>query len=91
LALLASDHSLPIAANRFPGIKWGREYMLGILYIVVIGLIAGWATGKIMKGSGYGPLVDIVLGIVGAVVGGWILGLLGFYSTGGVIPSLLGV
>jgi uncharacterized membrane protein YeaQ/YmgE (transglycosylase-associated protein family) len=42
-----------------------------ILWIIV-GLIAGWAAGKIMKGSGYGPLMDTALGMVGAVVGGWI-------------------
>jgi uncharacterized membrane protein YeaQ/YmgE (transglycosylase-associated protein family) len=39
------------------------------LYIILVGLVAGWAAGKIMKGSGYGPLMDIVLGIVGAIVG----------------------
>jgi uncharacterized membrane protein YeaQ/YmgE (transglycosylase-associated protein family) len=60
-----------------------------VLYWVVVGLIAGWAAGKIMKGSGYGPLMDIVLGIVGAVIGGFVLRLLGLYSTGGLIPSIL--
>jgi uncharacterized membrane protein YeaQ/YmgE (transglycosylase-associated protein family) len=59
------------------------------LYIILVGLIAGWAAGKIMKGSGYGPLMDIVLGIVGAIVGGWIMRVLGFYTTGGLIPSIL--
>jgi len=42
-----------------------------------------------MKGSGYGPLVDIALGIVGAIVGGWIMRALGFYTSGGLIPSIL--
>jgi uncharacterized membrane protein YeaQ/YmgE (transglycosylase-associated protein family) len=60
-----------------------------ILWVVLVGLIAGWATGKIMKGSGYGPLTDIVLGIVGSILGGWILRLIGFYTTGGLIPSIL--
>ena len=59
------------------------------LYIILVGLIAGWVTGKIMKGAGYGPLMDILLGIVGAIVGGWIMRLLGFYSSGGLIPSIL--
>ena len=39
---------------------------------IVIGLIAGWVAGRNMKGRGYGPLMDTVLGMVGAVVGGWI-------------------
>ena len=54
-----------------------------------MGLIAGWATGKIMKGSGYGALMDIVLGIVGGIVGGWIMSMLGFYTSGGLIPSIV--
>jgi uncharacterized membrane protein YeaQ/YmgE (transglycosylase-associated protein family) len=60
-----------------------------ILWIIIVGLIAGWAAGKIMKGSGYGALMDIVLGICGAIVGGWILRLLGFYTGGGMIASIL--
>jgi len=60
-----------------------------LLYIIIVGLIAGWATGKIMKGSGYGPLVDILLGIAGAIVGSRLLGLLGIYSSGGLVPTIL--
>jgi len=44
-----------------------------LIWVVVIGMIAGWATGKIMKGAGYGPLMNLLLGIVGGIVGGWIL------------------
>src|SRR4029077_16495322 len=46
-----------------------------ILWWSVVGIIAGWMTGKIMKGSGYGVIWDLVLGVVGAVVGGWIVSL----------------
>lgn len=60
-----------------------------IVWIILVGLIAGWATGKIMKGSGYGVLTDILLGIVGAMVGSRVLGLLGIYSSGGLIPTIL--
>jgi uncharacterized membrane protein YeaQ/YmgE (transglycosylase-associated protein family) len=60
-----------------------------ILWIIIVGLIAGWAAGKIMKGTGYGALMDIILGICGAIVGGWILRLLGFYTSGALIPSIL--
>jgi uncharacterized membrane protein YeaQ/YmgE (transglycosylase-associated protein family) len=59
------------------------------LYIILVGMVAGWAAGKIMKGSGYGVLTDIVLGMVGAIVGGWIMRLLGFYTSGGLIISIL--
>ncbi len=60
-----------------------------MLYWIIVGLIAGWATGKIMKGSGYGVLMDILLGIIGGIVGGWIMSLLGFSTSGGLLPSIL--
>lgn len=60
-----------------------------MLWWIVIGIIAGWATGKIMKGSGYGVLWDLFLGIVGSIVGGWIVGRLGFSASGGVLGSIL--
>ena len=49
---------------------------------IVIGIIAGWLTGKLMRGAGYGVLMDLILGLVGAVIGGWIFGLLGILSYG---------
>ncbi len=45
---------------------------MGILIWVIVGLIAGWLTGLVMKGGGYGILGDIILGIVGAIVGGFL-------------------
>ena len=60
-----------------------------LIWWIIVGLIAGWLAGKIMKGSGYGTLGDILLGMVGAIVGGWILRLVGFYSSGGLISSIL--
>jgi len=63
--------------------------MFFFIYIILVGLVAGWATGKIMKGSGYGVVMDILLGIVGGIVGGFIVRLLGFSSSGGLIPSIL--
>jgi len=59
-----------------------------MVWWVVVGLIAGWAAGKIMKGGGYGAVMDIVLGIVGAVVGGWLMGLVGIHA-GGTIGTIL--
>jgi len=45
---------------------------MGILAWIVVGLIAGWLAGLVMKGSGYGILGDMILGIIGAVVGGFL-------------------
>lgn len=60
-----------------------------ILWWIIVGLIAGWATGKIMRGTGYGALMDIVLGIVGAIVGGWIMRAVGFRGHGGIVYTIL--
>jgi uncharacterized membrane protein YeaQ/YmgE (transglycosylase-associated protein family) len=59
------------------------------LWWIVVGLIAGWLTGKIMKGSGYGVFGDIVLGIVGAVIGGFIMRQIGFAGRGGMIYTIV--
>jgi uncharacterized membrane protein YeaQ/YmgE (transglycosylase-associated protein family) len=59
------------------------------LWWIIVGLIAGWVTGKIMRGSGYGPFVDIVIGILGAIVGGWIMRAVGFRGHGGTIYTIL--
>ena len=60
-----------------------------MIYILVVGLIAGWAAGKIMKGSGYGILTDILLGIVGALIGSRLLGWLGLFPSGGLLASIV--
>ena len=60
-----------------------------LLWWILVGLVAGWATGKIMKGGGYGFWLDILLGIVGAMVGGFIASHLGFSASGGLIYTIL--
>ena len=60
-----------------------------LLWWIIVGLIAGWVTGKIMRGSGYGPFMDIVIGIVGAIAGGWIMRAIGFQGQGGMLYTIL--
>jgi uncharacterized membrane protein YeaQ/YmgE (transglycosylase-associated protein family) len=63
---------------------------MSILGWILLGLIAGWLAGVLVKGSGYGVIGDIVLGIIGAVVGGWITStLMGIDVTGFNLESLL--
>lgn len=59
-----------------------------LLLWLLIGGIAGWLAGNIMKGGGFGVVINIVVGIVGAVLGGFIFGLLGI-TAGGIIGSLI--
>ena len=60
----------------------------GLLITLVIGAIAGWLGGLIMKGSGFGLLGNIIVGIVGAVIGGALFGMLGI-STSGMLGSII--
>ena len=55
---------------------------------VVVGLLAGWLAGFVMKDGGYGPIGDLVLGLVGSVVGGWIFWALGVSAGGGLFPTV---
>lgn len=59
-----------------------------LLLFLLIGLVAGWLAGKIMKGGGFGLIGNIVIGVIGSFLGGWIFGLLGI-SAGGIIGSLV--
>jgi uncharacterized membrane protein YeaQ/YmgE (transglycosylase-associated protein family) len=61
---------------------------VGIIWWLVVGLIAGWLTGKIMGGGG-GILMDIIIGLVGALAGGFLMSLLGFRSEGGMIYTIV--
>ncbi len=60
-----------------------------IIWWIIVGLIAGFITGKLMKGSGFGALGDIVIGIIGAIVGGFIMRALGFAGQGGFIYTII--
>lgn len=61
---------------------------LGILWSVIIGVLAGAIAGWIMKGSGFGFFLNLIVGLIGSVLGGWIYGLLGI-TTGGILGVLL--
>ena len=63
--------------------------MFGLIWWIIVGLIAGWLTGKLMSGGGYGPLMDIVVGILGALAGGFIMSHLGFAGSGGLIYTII--
>jgi uncharacterized membrane protein YeaQ/YmgE (transglycosylase-associated protein family) len=62
-----------------------------ILAWIVLGLVAGWLAGVIMRGGGYGIIGDIVLGVLGALVGGWLWGVISQQDVmlGFNLPSLL--
>ena len=63
----------------------GVSWVTLLIVMIIIGAIAGWLAGLIVKGSGYGLVGDIVIGILGGVVGGWILRALGLSLGGGIL------
>lgn len=54
----------------------------GLIFTLLIGAVAGWLAGKIMKGKGFGVLGNIIVGVIGAVLGGFLFGLLGISAAG---------
>jgi len=54
---------------------------------LLVGLIAGWLAGKVSRGRGFGCIANVILGMVGAVLGGWIFTKLGIFG-GGVLYSI---
>jgi len=62
--------------------------LLNLLLFIVIGLVAGWLAGRIMRGKGFGLVGDLIVGVIGAFLGGWLFSLLGI-SVGGIFGSLV--
>jgi len=66
---------------------------MNFVYFLIIGLIAGWLAGQIMKGKGFGLIGNLIVGVIGAILGGFIFGLLGIAANsliGALIAALVG-
>ena len=61
---------------------------MNFLYIIIVGALAGWLAGIVWKGSGFGLIGNIITGIVGAMIGGWVAVQLG-WAGAGVIYEIL--
>jgi len=59
------------------------------VWFILVGLVAGWLAGVLVKGGGFGVVGDIVVGILGALVGGFLFGVLGFSGGGGLLGSIV--
>ena len=56
--------------------------MLGLIWFLVIGIVAGWLAGQVMRGKGFGLLGDMLIGIIGSCIGWFVFGMLGFHAWG---------
>jgi uncharacterized membrane protein YeaQ/YmgE (transglycosylase-associated protein family) len=62
---------------------------MSLLYFLVVGLVAGWLAGVLVKGGGFGLIGDLVVGVIGAVLGGWLFSTLGASAGGGLLGSIV--
>ena len=62
---------------------------MGIIIWLIVGAIAGWLAGMVVKGGGFGLIGDIVVGIVGALIAGWLLPQLGIVIGGGLVSAVI--
>lgn len=60
-----------------------------LLVILLIGLAAGWLAGQIVRGTGFGLIADIAIGIVGALIGNWLLPRLGIHLGSGIVAAIV--
>jgi uncharacterized membrane protein YeaQ/YmgE (transglycosylase-associated protein family) len=63
---------MKIPRMTYQTVRKETEFRMGILSWIVVGLIAGWLAGMVMRGGGYGLVGDIIVGVVGGLLGGWI-------------------
>jgi uncharacterized membrane protein YeaQ/YmgE (transglycosylase-associated protein family) len=62
---------------------------MNIVWFILVGLVAGWLAGQLMKGGGFGVLGDIVVGIIGALIGGLLFSSLGISAGGGLLGAII--
>jgi uncharacterized membrane protein YeaQ/YmgE (transglycosylase-associated protein family) len=66
-------------------------YMSGesLLIILLVGIVAGWLAGQIVRGTGFGLIGDLIIGIIGAFIGGWLLPQLGIHLGAGIVGAVI--
>ncbi len=62
-----------------------------IIWQILVGIVIGWLAGQIVKGRGMGVFVDLIVGILGSILGGWIFGLLGITANRLIGQLVMGV
>jgi uncharacterized membrane protein YeaQ/YmgE (transglycosylase-associated protein family) len=60
-----------------------------LLVILIVGIVAGWLAGQIVRGAGFGLIGDLLIGIVGALIGSWLLPQLGIHVGAGIVRAII--
>src|SRR6516164_1519912 len=66
-----------------------RPMLIELIIWLIVGAIAGWLAGLIVKGYSFGLLWNIVIGIVGGLIAGWLLPLIGIFNIGGIVGAIV--
>jgi uncharacterized membrane protein YeaQ/YmgE (transglycosylase-associated protein family) len=66
-----------------------KENAMSFVWFILVGLIAGWLAGVLMKGGGFGVIGDIIVGILGALIGGFVFSSFGVSAGGGMLGSII--
>src|SRR6187455_725328 len=80
----------PSVSLRPPAHLQRHTRSFNVVWALVVGLITGWLAGQVVKGTGFGLVADIAIGIVGALIGGWLLPRLGIHLGSGIVPAIIG-
>jgi uncharacterized membrane protein YeaQ/YmgE (transglycosylase-associated protein family) len=77
--------------GRWPGASQGSIAMSGesLLIILLVGIVAGWLAGQIVRGTGFGLVADLCIGIIGALIGSWLLPQLGVHLGAGIVAAIV--
>lgn len=84
--VLNALHALALAGN---GKQRGIMAAQSIIIWLIVGAIAGWLAGMVVKGGGFGLVGDIIVGIIGALIAGWLLPQIGIIIGGGIIGAII--
>jgi uncharacterized membrane protein YeaQ/YmgE (transglycosylase-associated protein family) len=76
----------PLLGNKKSG---GKMDVQALIIWLIVGAIAGWLAGMVVKGSGYGLIGDIIVGIIGGLIAGWLLPQIGILIGGGIIAAII--
>lgn len=60
-----------------------------LIVMILVGIVAGWIAGQVVRGGGFGLVGDLVVGVVGALIAGWLFPRLGFSLGGGIVAAIL--
>lgn len=71
------------------GTEYAHMTLEALLIILIVGAVAGWLAGQVVRGGGFGLLGNIVVGIVGAFLGSWLFGMVGFAFFPGIINAII--